>query len=158
MFFLLLLMFFVMLFLFVVVAVAMATGKVMPDAEALDRMIDKARAFHKITLQHSRGRTVGKSEMLMATTPYAADNSRKPAVTVRREQLKIERHVVLQQFITDGFFAGNQFCTWGCARQYISEHAPPPVREELLLLVDLTAADKTLPASPSRHRLPHNDT
>ncbi len=128
----------------------------MPDAEALDRMVDQARALHHLAL-HRGGRTVGKSEMLMATTPYAADNSRKPAATVRREQLKIERHVVLLQFATDGFFVGNQFCTWGCVRQYIGELAPPQLRDELLLMVDLRAADKTLSSSPSRHRL-HTDT
>ena len=131
------------------------SGKAMPNAESLDRMIDKARAAHQFALHESRGRSVGKAELLMSTTPYAVDNSRKPAAAVRRQQLKVERHVVLQQFATDGFFTGNQFCTWECTRQYISEHAPPQLQGELLLLVELAAADVTKSPSPSRHhRMP----
>lgn len=113
----------------------------MPNVEALDHMIEKAGAFHKSTMQQSKGRNVGKAELLMTTTtPYSTANSSKPALEMRKQQLKIERYAVLQQFATNGFFAGNEFCTWSCARQYIEEHAPPQLKAELVLLVELVAA------------------
>ena len=103
------------------------TGKIMPNALDLDRLIDDGEKLHKEGKKLEGGRIEGKAEMLMQTTPYAIENTRKTAEKIRSEQLRIERHVVLQQFASSGFFHLKPFCTWDCCREYIDDHAPPQV-------------------------------
>ena len=115
-----------------------------PNGAELDRLINKGGRVHKDTVQLMDGRMLGKAELLMQTTPYVAANSIKPAEAVRREQLRIERHVVLQQVASGGFFSDKIFCSWDCCRGYIDELAPPQQREQLALLVGLVAANMAI--------------
>ena len=111
-----------------------------PNGAELDRLIGDGQRVHKDAVKLMDGRQLGKAELLMTTTPYTTANSLKPAEAVRREQLRIERHVILQQVASGGFFSDKCFCTWDCCRGYIDELAPPQQREQLTLLVDLVAA------------------
>ena len=99
----------------------------MPNALDLDKLIDEGEKLHKEGKKLGGGRIEGKAEMLMQTTPYSTENTKKSAEKIRSEQLRIERHVVLQQFVSTGFFHKKPFCTWDCCREYIDGHAPPQV-------------------------------
>ena len=104
----------------------------MPNALDLDRLIDDGQKLHTEGTKLEGGRIEGKAEMLMQTTPYAYENTRKTAEKIRSEQLRIERHVVLQQFASSGFFHLKPFCTWDCCREYIDDHAPPQVIDNVI--------------------------